>query len=65
MNAIVTVTFKLNVPEKVIEKLMDRTDDGSEEYHEKSLEKLEEAVGEDFDTYSQYIIDDPDVEADG
>ena len=63
MNCIVQARFSINIPESVVEKLMGRADDSSEEYYEKALDKVEQAVKEDFDFYSQYIMDDPEVEA--
>jgi hypothetical protein len=63
MNVIVQARFSINIPESVVEKLMGRADDGTEVYYEAALEKVENAVKEDFEHYAEYIMDEPAVEA--
>lgn len=63
MNVIVQARFSINIPESVVEKLMGRADDSTEEYYEKALDKVEQAVKEDFEGYAEYIMDEPEVEA--
>lgn len=67
-NAIVRMDFRLDLPEAVVAKILERSmvkpDDGSEGWHSSALGAIEAAVSDDPAHYLEYAADEPDVEAD-
>jgi hypothetical protein len=48
MNACVELRFTLNLPQHVLERLVGRSDDGSDEWHEEAGAAAVEAVENDW-----------------
>lgn len=62
-NALVTMSFRLNISEARIEKWMGRPDDGSQEWHEEAWGRVEEACKDDpSGLLADCSTDEPDVE---
>ena len=63
-NALARVTYRLDVPEEVLEKLVGRPDDDSEEWYQESLARLEEELKDEPLPFLVYAAAEPDVDVD-
>jgi hypothetical protein len=67
-NAIVHMTYQLDLPEPVVKKILDSTmlrpDDGSDAWFQSALGAIETAVCDDPVRYLEHAVDPPDVEVD-
>lgn len=67
-NALVTMTYRLNIGEDTVRRILDgrmlKPDDGSDGWHESALGAIEAAVRDDPARYVDFITDDPDIEVD-
>jgi hypothetical protein len=66
-NALVQMRFSLNLPEKVVQRILERAEVDPDDGHPRSfgdaLDAIEQAVKDDPMGYIEYA-DEPDVEAD-
>lgn len=61
MNALVSITFRLDLPESVVERIAG-PDDGSDGYSEAAGALIEAAIKDDPSGFMEYVGDEPDVE---
>lgn len=68
-NALVHLSYHLNLPERVVQEILDRTilrpDDGSDSWHQSALDAVENAVRDNPAHYMDHVSDEPDIEVDG